>query len=673
MIDSILKLLKKEPLTISELNDKLKLKTAEEFINLNKTINKLIEDNTCFEVKDKIYSFENYQIDTIKRYDEFFYIGKGYSISNTSQFGLTYGDEIIYSVNKGNAYCIKVLKRKNIYVLGTIKRKRSLSLFTDDVRFASYHVTNFKEYDKQLKHNTRVRAYISDYVKKELKIDTIIGDINDKDILIKTILMFNDAPKSFSKETKKQLGEIDKIISLENRKDLRELSFITIDGDDSKDFDDAIYVSKNDGGYILYVSIADVSNYVQEKTPLDKDALKRGTSIYYPGHVIPMLPELLSNDLCSLNEHVDRYTITCQMNIDFDGTIKTYDIYPSVINSKKRCTYSKVNKLLEHDEKIISEYADIKDMIYTSYELSRILDHKRKEHGGIEFESNEPIIIEEDGKVIDIKIKETGKAELLIEDFMIIANTTIASHMYYLGYPLIYRNHDYPKPEIIEKFVELMKDFDYTFKGNIYELKSSQLQKCLDTFNNKEEYSLISDYLLRSMAKALYSINCNGHYGLGLEHYCHFTSPIRRYPDLIVHRCLRKYLFENSISDIDKDNIKNEKLALSSNEAERKAITIERNILDLKKCEYMSNKIGEIFDGIISSVVSYGFYVELNNTIEGLVHISNLEGYFEFFDDTLTNGEIRYKVGQKVKVRLADVDLNKRTIDFYLISKRRNS
>jgi len=671
MKEKIIELLKNKVMTIMELADKLNQNSGSEYTNLVKMINELIDSNECFESGGQIYLTKNFKVCTVKRMDGSFYdLNEGKEINNASNFNLSDGDEIIYLEKKRFGECVKVLKRKNIYVLGTMmKRRNGFYFFSDEYRFQDYKVVNQKEFD--LKDNLRVRTYISNYEKKELKIDALIGLAGSEGVLIKTILLMNNAPKDFNKKVIKEAESIDHTISFNNRKDLTSLPFITIDGVDAKDFDDAICVIEKEDGYDLYVSIADVSRYVLEDSYLDQEAKNRGTSIYYPGKVIPMLPEVLCNDLCSLKEGVNRYTLTCQMKVGYDGVVESYDIYPSVICSKHRMSYPNVNKILEHDKELLEKYDDIIQMIYTAYQLSRIVDKARKDKGGIEFDSNEPIIIEEDGKVVDIKLREQGKAELLIEDFMILANETVATHMYYLGYPLMYRNHDNPKTDKLERFINVVEELGYTFKGNKYELKSSALQKCLSSFENKEEYAIVSDLLLQSMAKALYENNCIGHFGLGLDYYCHFTSPIRRYPDLMVHRMLKKYVFNsNNFDDIDQDINMIGEIAVKCNETEKRATQIERNVTDLKRCEYMADKINQVFDGIICSVLKFGFYVQLPNTVEGLVHVNSLDGFFEFDGECLTNDIITYKVGQKVKVRLISVDLDKRNIDFKVISKR---
>ena len=465
-----------------------------------------------------------------------------------------------------------------------------------------------------------------------------------------------DIRKDFPRKAVKELENIDKTVYVGNRRDLRNKCFITIDGRDAKDFDDAVCIEKEETGYVLYVSIADVSNYVKENSELDKEALRRGTSIYYPGKVIPMLPEILSNDLCSLREGVDRYTLSVKMHIGYDGEISEYDLCESVICSKHRMTYDDVNRILEHDEYLLDKYSDIKQMIFDGYNLSRVIDKKRKQSGGINFESNEAVIVLNKDKVVDIKPRIQSKSEQMIEDFMIEANRVVAGHMFYLDLPMIYRNHDYPKADRIADFVKTVEDMDYHFRGNIYELESYVLHNCLKSFEGSVEYPLVSSLLLRCMAKAVYETGCTGHYGLGLKEYCHFTSPIRRYPDLIVHRMLRKYVF-NVNSDYDKDNKKNVVIARDCNKAERVAVSIERAIDDIYKCIYMEDKISQRFEGVVSYIGAHGFFVKLENTVEGFV------GYEEAEND--------FRIGQKVKVIVSSVDKLRGNIDFVLYHKNR--
>ena len=449
---------------------------------------------------------------------------------------------------------------------------------------------------------------------------------------------------------------------------------MTIDGDDSKDFDDAISVYRQGEDYLLKVHIADVSEYVKENSALDKNARDRATSIYYADRVIPMLPLELSNGLCSLNPGVNRLTITAEMVYDRFGNQLDFKVYESVIKSKYRMTYNNVNKIFDGDETLRKEYSELLDMLDAGYELSSILRKRREDNGSIDFKDDEAKLIIKNDKVYDIVLRERGIAEKMIEDFMIGANVAVASYMKYLDYPMIYRNHDYPKTDRLLSFVEVVEQMGYKFKGNKYAIRSKQLRECLEYFEGSDLELVVSNLMLRSMAKAVYDNVPEGHYGLGLEDYCHFTSPIRRYPDLVVHRMLKKYVFSyDNLDDKDKDIKKNGEIANLASDRERRAVNIERDIMDLKKCEYMADKIGRIYDGVISSVLSFGFFVKLDNTVEGLVHISELDGYYTFDEKmmVLRSDDHEYKVGMRVRVKVSDVDLRRCSIDFRLYNKRR--
>ncbi|MGM9958019.1 MAG: ribonuclease R family protein [Erysipelotrichaceae bacterium] len=658
MREKIVELLKERDLSVEELSVLLNC-NSKDFVRLNKEVNQLVSDRLAvFDDKNnKIRLNDFYQGEVVYSEGILSVIdGKmEYPVVNGEEYNLFAGDEILYELNRNEAICVSIIKRARIYVTGIIREgKRDFYFYSDDKFFKDYRIVNYKDF--KLRRNYKVRCYISDYKNKLLKIDKVIGHINDNGVLEESVLLKYDIRKDFPRKVVKELENIDKTVYIGNRRDLRNKCFITIDGRDAKDFDDAVCIEKEETGYVLYVSIADVSNYVKENSELDKEALRRGTSIYYPGKVIPMLPEILSNDLCSLREGVDRYTLSVEMHIGYDGEISEYDLCESVICSKHRMTYDDVNRILEHDEYLLDKYSDIKQMIFDGYNLSRVIDKKRKQSGGINFESNEAVIVLNKDKVVDIKPRIQSKSEQMIEDFMIEANRVVAGHMFYLDLPMIYRNHDYPKADRIADFVKIVEDMDYHFRGNIYELESYVLNNCLKSFEGSVEYPLVSSLLLRCMAKAVYETGCTGHYGLGLKEYCHFTSPIRRYPDLIVHRMLRKYVF-NVNSDYDKDNKKNVVIARDCNKAERVAVSIERAIDDIYKCIYMEDKISQRFEGVISYIGAHGFFVKLENTVEGFV------GYEEAEND--------FRIGQKVKVIVSSVDKLRGNIDFVLYHKNR--
>ena len=362
------------------------------------------------------------------------------------------------------------------------------------------------------------------------------------------------------------------------------------------------------------------------------------------------------------------------MVYDRFGNQLDFKVYESVIKSKYRMTYNNVNKIFDGDETLRKEYSELLDMLDAGYELSSILRKRREDNGSIGFKDDEAKLIIKNDKVYDIVLRERGIAEKMIEDFMIGANVAVASYMKYLDYPMIYRNHDYPKTDRLLSFVEVVEQMGYKFKGNKYAIRSKQLRECLEYFEGSDLELVVSNLMLRSMAKAVYDNVPEGHYGLGLEDYCHFTSPIRRYPDLVVHRMLKKYVFSyDHLDDKDKDIKKNGEIANLASDRERRAVNIERDIMDLKMCEYMADKVGKIYDGVISSVLSFGFFVKLDNTVEGLVHVSELDGYYTFDEKmmVLRSDNQEYKVGMRVRVKVSDVDLRRCSIDFRLYNKRR--
>ncbi|MDD5792422.1 MAG: ribonuclease R [Erysipelotrichaceae bacterium] len=579
-------------------------------------------------------------------------------------------DDVIYLINRSKARIIKVIRHNLVYITGKISINHHQLSFEP---LREYY-TRFKLVGKnktELKNGEIIRCYISNYERREITIDKILGDENDPDVLVESILSGFDVPRIFPKKVLLEADSFDREITLDKYRDYEDLTgkmLVTIDGDSAKDFDDAIYVERNDQGYRLIVSIADVANYVKPLSNLDIEARKRGTSIYYPNAVIPMLPEELSNDLCSLMPDVNRLTMTCDMVISMAGDVLDYRIYEAIIRSHYRLTYSRVNRFYEGED---FEDKELSDMLKDAKALSDIIERKRKENGCLDFASTELDIRMEGKEVVDIRRRESGIAEAVIENFMIKANETVALHLHYLDYPMIYRVHDNPKPDKIVAFADFVGRLGYTFKGNKLALKLSQLSDCLNSFIGSDEYEVVSDNLLRSMAKAKYSTQCLGHYGLGLSDYCHFTSPIRRYPDLIVHRMIKKYVIKKDYSEMDKDNSLNEQAALLSNMREKIATQIERDIDDLRMCQYLENYIGYVFEATISSVTAFGFFARLDNGIEGLVHIKTLAGYYEYEEGRLYSEEGSYELGQRIKVKIMAVDKLKRNIDMIALKSQR--
>ena len=585
--------------------------------------------------------------------------------------------EVDYSTRNNEAYVIKILKRDLSNLVGEMVSIKNKLVFKPDDDKLSIIVKLTKDSLNQVVEGHKVLVQIIKEIGKRQylgKIAKIIGHKNDPGVDIIAIALRHGIEVEFSEEVIKELEDIPNVV-LENekvgRKDLTNEMIFTIDGDDTKDIDDAISIKKNNENYILGVHIADVSHYVKMGSSLYDSAFNRGTSSYLADTVIPMIPHQLSNGICSLNPEVERLTISCVMTINKNGKVIDYDIFPSVIKSRKQMTYKNVNKILEEDivpEGYEAYVSDLKLMA----ELAKILRAEKVSRGYIDFGLDEAKIIQdENGKAIDVVKRERGVGENLIEDFMIAANETIATHISNMDLPFIYRVHDVPNSEKIEDFKNLIKQMGYQIHTDLNKITPLTMQRVLNELRDKKEFNILSDMLLRSMKKAIYSTNNIGHFGLALTNYTHFTSPIRRFPDLTVHRLLRTYLFENRI-DMETINY-NEKylvdVATNSSETEVAAQEAERDVLDMKMAEYMESHIGEEYDGIISSVTNFGMFVELDNLIEGLVHISTLDGYFEYIPEllSLVSDNKRYRIGDTVRVVVVSASKESSTIDFELV------
>ena len=585
--------------------------------------------------------------------------------------------EVDYSTHNNEAYVIKILKRDLSNLVGEMVSIKNKLVFKPDDDKLNIIVKLTKDSLNQVVEGHKVLVQIIKEIGKRQylgKIAKIIGHKNDPGVDIIAIALRHGIEVEFSEEVIKELEDIPNVVS-ENekvgRKDLTNEMIFTIDGDDTKDIDDAISIKKNNDNYILGVHIADVSHYVKMGSSLYDSAFNRGTSSYLADTVIPMIPHQLSNGICSLNPEVERLTISCVMTINKNGKVIDYDIFPSVIKSRKQMTYKNVNKILEEDivpEGYEAYVSDLKLMA----ELAKILRAEKVSRGYIDFGLDEAKIIQdENGKAIDVVKRERGVGENLIEDFMIAANETIATHISNMDLPFIYRVHDVPNSEKIEDFKNLIKQMGYQIHTDLNKITPLTMQKVLNELRDKKEFNILSDMLLRSMKKAIYSTNNIGHFGLALTNYTHFTSPIRRFPDLTVHRLLRTYLFENRI-DMETINYNAKYLvdvATNSSETEVAATEAERDVLDMKMAEYMESHIGEEYDGIISGVTNFGMFVELDNLVEGLVHISSLDGYFEYIPEilSLVSENKRYRIGDEVRVVVTSASKESSTIDFELV------
>ncbi|MEG0448986.1 MAG: ribonuclease R [Lysinibacillus sp.] len=511
-------------------------------------------------------------------------------------------------------------------------------------------------------------------------ITKILGHKNDPGVDILSILYKHDIPPEFPQEVVDAASNVPDEISeadREGRRDLRHETIVTIDGADAKDLDDAVTVTKNiDGTYKLGVHIADVSYYVTQGSVLDEEAYDRATSVYLTDRVIPMIPHRLSNGICSLNPQVDRLTLSCEMIIDGDGNVIKHDIFQSVIKTAERMTYTDVYKILEEqDEELIARYEPLVPMFKHMADLSKILRHKRTMRGAVDFDFKESkVIVNEEGWPVDIEIRERTVAEKLIEDFMLAANETVAEHFHWMNVPFIYRIHEDPKPEKLQRFFEFVTNFGLVVKGSGNTVHPKALQEIITAIEGMPEQPVISTMMLRSMQQAKYYPESLGHFGLSTDFYTHFTSPIRRYPDLIVHRLIRTYLInkDTSTETITQWGMVMDEIADHTSERERRAVDAERDTDALKKAQFMSDKIGEEFEGIVSSITNFGMFIELPNTIEGLVHISNMTDDYYRFDDRqmIMIGERtnrQFRIGDEVKVRVANVVIEESSIDFEIV------
>lgn len=579
----------------------------------------------------------------------------------------------------------RVLKRGQTRVVGVLKKaKRELVLEADDPKFTELiYIDHAHCHGAVAGHKVLVEIKV---YKPYLKGDVIeiIGHQNDPGVDILSVVYQHDAHIAFPQEVFEQVSHIENDIDqneASRRIDLRDETIVTIDGDDAKDLDDAISLKKLDNGnYYLGVHIADVSYYVPENSPLDKEALTRGTSIYLVDRVIPMLPHQLSNGICSLNPHVDRLAISCFMEINAQGEIINHDILETVIKSTERMTYHHVNKILAGDDTLQKQYAHVKDLFFLMQELALILQNKRSHRGAIDFDTNEAkVLVDQNGKPTDVVLRERGASDRIIESFMLAANETVAQHFKWLELPFIYRVHDNPKLKNLQQFSMIAKTLGYTIKGSLENIYPHELSAIIEASKGTAEHSIISTLLLRCMAKARYDEQCLGHFGLADEYYTHFTSPIRRYPDLIVHRLIRTYLFKNRIDDETIQHYASimQMIAEKTSLCERRAIDIEREVNDMKMAEYMENHIGEIFEGLVSSITNFGMFVELPNTIEGLIRMEDLSDDFYFFDERSLQligqktGK-RFKISDQVKVRVCRASKEEKTIDFEIVGMKSN-
>lgn len=586
------------------------------------------------------------------------------------------------SGKRQEAEVIKILEHGIVYVVGTFERSKSFGFVLPDNKKLAEDIFVPLERSKGAVDGHKVVVEITDYGKSqkgrrpEGKVIEILGHINDPGVDIMSIVKGYEFPTEFDVKQLNQAERVAKDVSEADclgRKDLRNMQMVTIDGEDAKDLDDAISLTYEKGFYHLGVHIADVTNYVQENSALDKEALKRGTSVYLVDRVIPMLPHILSNGICSLNAGADRLALSCLMKVDENGTVVDYEIAESVICIDKRMSYTEVKKILEdHDTATCEENIEFLPMFQHMEQLSKILRKKRQMRGSIDFNFLESkIILDKEGHPIEIKPYDRNVATKLIEDFMLLANETVAQHFYWLEIPFVYRTHDIPDGEKIQKLAAFIQSFGYGLKVK-EEIHPKELQKLLGKIQNTSQEALISKLVLRSMKQARYSEACSGHFGLACEYYCHFTSPIRRYPDLQIHRIIKEQL-RGKLSEKRIEHYRSilTEVCNKSSKMERRAEEAERETDKLKKAEYMQQHIGEIYEGVISGITAWGIYVELPNTIEGMIHVASLPGDYFYYDESAyemvgqATGQ-KFKLGQPITIQVNGADKVERTIDFIL-------
>lgn len=576
---------------------------------------------------------------------------------------------------------LRIIVHANNKVVGVFHQSGEFAFVTPDDKRIGQDVYVMKRHFNNAKDGQKVVVEITEWPqnnrKAEGKVTEVLGNLGDVGLEILSIIKQNDLPLTFPEEVLDASYKVPKTIKkseLNGRRDLRDRSVVTVDGEDAKDLDDAVYVEKlNSDEYLLGVYIADVSYYVTENSVLDREARARGTSVYLVDRVLPMLPERLSNGICSLNAGEDRLSMACEMHINGEGKVLNYEIFPAVINVRHRLSYNIVRAMLAGDAELCAKYKDILPMVGKMDELREILHKKRAKRGAVDFDLPEQkVILDEKLHPIEIVQRIHGNAESIIEEFMLAANETVAQHMFNQHWPFIYRVHDIPAEEKMQDFAKLLANFNIKFKVH-EETKPKDIQQAVEAIVGTPEERLITTVALRSMKQAVYQTENIGHFGLAAKYYTHFTSPIRRYPDLIVHRLLHRWLQAPKLpaNEVEPLGDKLDMIAEHSSIRERAAADAERATVELKKCEYMADHIGEEFDGTISGVTAFGMFVELENGVEGLVHISSLmDDYYDYYEERYalvgTHSGNVYRLGDKVRIEVLQVNISDVSIDFIM-------
>ena len=606
--------------------------------------------------------------------------------------GAMHNDRVVAEITKpatderrAEGAIIKVVEREITKVVGEFQSNKTFGFVIADEKKFNQDIYIPKKYFSGAKDGDKVVVQITVWPqagrKPEGKIIEVLGPKGEKEVEILSIIRAHGLPEEFPKKVLEEAQKVAQPIpqeEIDRRLDIRDLNIFTIDGEDAKDLDDAISIERlSNGNFKLGVHIADVTHYVHEKSKLDKEALKRATSVYLVDTVIPMLPKTLSNGVCSLNPHEDKLTLSVFMEIDRKGNVQQYDIKETIINSKARMTYTEVSDILEHDdEELKAKYSHVADDFKTAEELAKILMQRRNQRGAIDFDFPEAkIILTPEGKVSDIKEYERRISNRIIEEFMLITNETVAEHYFWLNIPFVYRIHETPSSEKMQELGKFVSTFGYTIKGDLEEVHPKALQSIIGAIKGKKEEEAISTIMLRSLRQARYSPECSGHFGLAAKYYSHFTSPIRRYPDLQIHRIIKEQL-NNKINKKRQEQLVNivDYASTQSSERERAADLAERDVKDYYKAVYMEDKVGEEFDGVVSSVTSFGMFIELPNTVEGLSRLANMRDDYYIYDEmtyTIIGERTRktYRIGDPVRIKVDNVNVDLREIDFKILYK----
>lgn len=705
-MDKLLSFMKEEaykPLTVQELEEMLNITEAEEFKELVKALVALEEKGLIVRTRSDRYGIPE-KMNLIKGKISAHAKGFAFLLPEDTSLSDVFippnelntamnGDIVMVRLNSQSSgsrqegTVIRILERAIQRVVGTYTETRNFGFVIPDDKKITSDIFIPKNGKNGAAEGHKVVVKLTSYpegrMNAEGEIETILGHKNDPGIDILSVIHKHGLPGDFPADAMEQASSTPDTIDekdLRDRRDLRDQVIVTIDGADAKDLDDAVTVTKlDDGSYKLGVHIADVSHYVTENSPIDKEALERGTSVYLVDRVIPMIPHRLSNGICSLNPKVDRLTLSCEMTINSQGQVTEHEIFQSVIKTTERMTYSDVNQILvDDDEELKQKYEPLVPMFKDMERLAQILRDKRMNRGAVDFDFKEAkVLVDEEGAVKDVVIRERSVAEKLIEEFMLVANETVAEHFHWMNVPFIYRIHEEPNAEKLQKFLEFVTTFGYVVKGTAGDIHPRALQSILDAVRDRPEETVISTVMLRSMKQAKYDPQSLGHFGLSTEFYTHFTSPIRRYPDLIVHRLIRTYLINGKVDEATQEKWAERlpDIAEHTSTMERRAVDAERETDDLKKAEYMLDKIGEEFDGMISSVTNFGMFVELPNTIEGLVHVSFMtDDYYRFDEQHFAmigerTGNV-FRIGDEITVKVVDVNKDERNIDFEIVGMK---